>query len=426
MMLPLLISFLFVLILSSGFLSATETAFFSLSSMKVRAFEQGRDRRGQIVARLLSRPRKLLVTILMVNIFMNILVQNVVSSIFGTLSGWALNVGVPLALSLVFGEVIPKAIALANNAKVACAAAPILNVTEKVIGPVRDCMTAAVSVISRIMFFFLRKESEVSLDELKVALKNSKKIGFLNQEEANLVRGYLNLDDDLVKEIMRPRQEFIAFDIQQDLSILRDLFVDEECSRIPVYDQTLENLLGIISSASFFLHQKQIHSSEDLKVFLEKPYFIPESTSAKVLLCHFYEREENMAIAVDEYGSICGLITLEDLVEVVVGQIADRRDEKSRYTRAGEDVIIASGKMELGEFEEIFDVHLESPNNMATIGGWLTEQFGDLPKEGTKYVTSDFLFHVLSSDTKRVRRIYIRKLAALSGKKKKSKTSGDS
>ncbi|MCB1110790.1 MAG: HlyC/CorC family transporter, partial [Chlamydiia bacterium] len=123
------------------------------------------------------------------------------------------------------------------------------------------------------------------------------------------------------------------------------------------------------------------------------------------------------AVVVDEYGSVSGLITLEDLVETVVGQIADRRDEKSHYTQASSDIIIASGKLELIEFEEIFDYHLESPNNMATIGGWLTEVLGDIPKSGTKIERHGFLFHVLASDVNRVRRIYIRRLKSAKRKK---------
>lgn len=117
-----------------------------------------------------------------------------------------------------------------------------------------------------------------------------------------------------------------------------------------------------------------------------------------------------MAIVVDEYGAISGLITNEDLEEVVVGQIVDPdRDAESHYVNAGDGVIIASGKLELTQFEEIFDYHLESPNNMATIGGWLTEMIGDIPQEGEKYMTDDFLFHVLSADQTKVGRVYIRK-----------------
>lgn len=417
MWLSILITLLVLLILASGFLSATETAFFSLSTMKIRAFQEGKDKRAYLVAKLMSKPRRLLVTIIMLNVMLGILIQNVVASIFGTMSGWLLNVGVPLGLTLIFGEMIPKSLSLSHNAKVACMAAPVINVLEKAIAPLRNTISWITSGLSYVMFFFLKKESEVSLDELKVALKTSKKFGFLNPEEAKLVRGYLNLEEDLIKEIMNPRQDIIAFEIHDDINKLKSLFIDQECTRVPVYQDNLENIVGIIWSSVFFLHQKKIKTGADLKPFLKKTFFIPESTPAKMLINQFYERGEVMAIVVDEYGSISGIVTLEDLVEVVVGQIADRRDEKILYTRAGEDVIIASGKLELAEFEEIFDVHLDSANNMATIGGWLMERLEDIPKEGTKVVTDEFLFHVLSSDQKRVRRVYIRKLYPVAKKK---------
>ena len=132
--------------------------------------------------------------------------------------------------------------------------------------------------------------------------------------------------------------------------------------------------------------------------------------SAEILLRQMYDKEESLALVVDEYGSISGLIALEDLVEKVVGEIADARDVKSRFSRSGEDVIIASGKLELSEFDDIFGVSLPSENNQVTIGGWLTEQIGDIPKTGVKYTARGFLFHVLAADVKRVRRIYIRRL----------------
>ena len=140
--------------------------------------------------------------------------------------------------------------------------------------------------------------------------------------------------------------------------------------------------------------------------------------TAESLMQQMYQKKESLAVVVDEYGSISGIIAFEDLVEVVVGEIVDRRDTKSLYTKSKSDVIIASGKLELSELEEIFPVTLYSPNNMVTIGGWLTEQLGDIPKAGTKYVTNDFLFHVLASDATRVRRVYIRRLSSKNTKGK--------
>lgn len=407
---PLLVTILVLLLLCSGFLSGSETALFSLSSMKVRAFRQGKDPRGNLIARLLAEPRQLLVTILMLNVLMNILVQNVVSGIFGLFSSWWLSVGVPLGLTLIFGEIIPKSVAYAKNSAIAYRVAPILRGAEWLLKPVRSIITLVTGGMSRFFFFYLRKEKEISIEELKYALHTSRKTGVVGDEEAKLIRGYLNLEDDLVKELMCPRGEVIYFDINEPLSKLIHLFVDDECTRVPICNGNLENVLGIMSSGSFFLHRERIQTPHELLPFLRKVKFIPESMVGRTLLQQFYEQEETMMMVVDEYGSVSGLITLEDLVETVIGQIADRRDNKSHYTRSSNDIIIASGKLELTEFEELFDVHLESPNNMATIGGWLTEIFGDLPKSGTKIEKRGFLFHVLASDHNRVRRVYIRRL----------------
>ncbi len=416
MTLTVLIIALFLLISFSAVLSSSETALFSLSSMKVRAFKHGKDPRGHSIAKLLARPRKLMVTILMLNVVMNILVQNVVSSIFGTFSTWLLTVGVPLVLTLVFGEVIPKSIALLKNSQIAYRVAPFLLFIEKVLKPVRNVITFITSRISRLFFFFLHKEKEISLDEMKYALRTSTQHGVLGKEEAKLVRGYLNLEDDHVKEMMCPRQEILFFDIHDPLSKLIHIFVDEECAQIPVCDSSLEKVLGIMTSGSFFMHHHRIKTTMDLLPFLKKVHFIPESMLCKTLLREMYEKQESMMIIVDEYGSVTGLITLEDLVELVIGQITDRREEKSKYTRIGEDVLISSGKLELIELEELFDVHLESPNNMATVGGYLIEQLGDIPKSGTKFKIGKLLFHVLAADVNRVRRIYIRHLKS-KGKK---------
>lgn len=411
MALPALIALLVVLILLSGSVSASETALFSLSSMKVKVFKEDEDKRKRLVASLLSHPRDLLVTIMILNILFNILAQNVVSSIFGDFSGWLLNVGVPLALTLIFADMIPKSLAIPNNEVIAYRSASLLNFAQRLLLPLRRVLTGFTGVLSRVMFFFLKREKDISIDELRHALKTGTSFGVLNEDEAELVRGYLNLQESIVKELMRPREEVIFFDIQEPLTKLIHLFVDQECSRIPVCNHDLEKVAGIMTSRLFFLHRHELQTSSDLLPILEKPFFVPESMSARVLLKQMYENKRSIALVVDEYGSVSGLITLEDLVEVVVGEIADRRDEKSRYTRSGEDVIIASGKLELAEFEEIFDVSLESENNMVTLGGWLTEQLGDIPKSGAKYMASGFLFHVLAADPTRVRRIYVRRLS---------------
>ncbi|MBI2743130.1 MAG: HlyC/CorC family transporter [Chlamydiales bacterium] len=412
-----LVAFLVLLLFLSGYFSSSETALFSLPSMTVKAYQRESDPRKRLIYNLLSRPRDLLVTILMLNILMNLLVQNVVATIFGSYSNWILNVGLPLLLTLVFGEAIPKSIGLANNEKIAYTVAPSLSRAQTVIKPFAGVFISITSVISRIMFFFLRKEDEISIDELQHALKTSREYGVLNEDEAELIRGYLNLQESSIKALMRPREEVLFFDLEEPLSKLIHLFVDQECSRIPICRGGLDQIVGVMTSRLFFLHRPSLNQTLDLLPILMKPIFVPETMPAHALLRQMYEQELSIATVVDEYGSVSGIIALEDLVEVVVGEIVDRRDEKNRYTKAGEEVIITSGKLELIEFEEIFGVSLKSENNMVTIGGWLTEQLGDIPKAGTKFLTKEFLFHVLAADPQRIRRVYIRRLHT---KKKRS------
>ena len=405
-----LIVLLFILLFVSGFFSASETSRFSLSSLKVKAYKTDPDPRKRQVFELLYSPRDLLVTIIMINIAVNILIQNVSASLFGDRTNWLLNVGVPLALTLVLGEVLPKSIGLVNNTKISYRVAPVINFFQRFLAPIRKALVTVTTFVSRVVFFFLKKEDEISIDELQHALRTSRQYGVLHAEEAELIRGYLSLQESTVKEKMRPREEVLYFDLDEPLSRLIHLFVDQECSRIPICREGLDKIIGVMTSRQFFLYRESIHASKDLENVLEKPFFVPETVAAKVLLRQFYDRQESFAIVVDEYGSVSGIIALEDLVETVIGEIADRRDEKNLYTLSGDDVIIASGKMEIADLEKIFDLPFVSKNNMVTVGGYLTEKMGDIPKSGSKLITDDCLFHVLAADPTRVRRVYIRRI----------------
>jgi len=406
----ILLILLLILTLGSGFFSLSQIALFSLSSTEVKLYKHNPDKRKQLIATLLSRPRNLLVTLLFCDISTNILIQNTSASLFGEYSTWLLKVGVPLVITLLLGEIIPKTLALSYNKAIASHVVRIVALLQRVLDPLLRAMTYITTHISHILFFFLRKEGEISKDELRHVLKSSESSGILSLDEAKLIKGYLSLTDYTVKERMHPRHEILFYDINDPISKLIYLFVEKECTRVPICDGDLQNMLGILPAKIFFLHRNQIGKGEDLTPYLIKPYYVPETILARTLLHHFFHREVMMGIVVDEYGSISGIITQEDLFEVVVGEIADRRDEKARYTPAGSDVIITSGKFELSEFQQLFGVELPSENNLVTLGGWLTEQLGDIPKSGTKYIWDNFLFQVLASDPNRVRRIYIRRV----------------
>lgn len=404
---------LFFLILLSAFLSGSETSLFSLSSVTLKSYQNSENRGKKRIFSLMSHPRDVLVTLLMMNIFVNILIQNTVANLFDQ-SSWGFKVGIPLLLVLVFGEILPKSIALQKNTSLAFYTSPIVDWFLRILKPIREPLTRVTNWISRIIFVFLKKEKAISFDELRHVLHMSEDTGVLLPQECDLIEGSLDLHESIVKERMRPRDEILYYDVQDPLSNLIHLFVDQEITRIPVCDGHLEKILGILSTRQYFMHHAKIQTGDDVRPILKKPYFVPETTKAWTLLKNLRERKESLAVVVDEYGSISGLVTQEDLIEAVVGEITDRRDPSSLYTRSSKDVIIASGKLELSEFKDIFGIALKSRENIVTLGGWLIEQIGDIPVAGTKYATDQFLFYVLAADPNRVRRIYVRCLTSKS------------
>ena len=414
MTIALIIALLFFLYFGA-YISASETALFSLSSMKLKGYSQSGDPRLKMIAALLKKPRNLLVTIFMINTLANIMLQNVASSLFGPEAGWGWKVGFPLVLCLLFGEVIPKYVGLQNNTSLSYKVAPSITLLQNILRPIRKFFIAVTTPISRILFFYLKKEPPITKEQVEHLLETSESRGMLNRDEVELISGYLTLLDSQVKELMRPKEDILFFDINQPLSKLIYIFSELECSRMPVCDHSLDNVLGMITAEKFFHFQPQIHTPKDLPICLEKPFYVPENTSARALLKKMEEQQLVIALAVDEYGSVSGLITQEDIIEPVVGQIEDLRDQQPLYTKTGKNELIASGKLELAELNELFHLDLDSPNNMITVGGWLTEHLGDLPKAGTKFEYKGVLFQVLASTPRRITRLYIRKY---NGKKK--------
>lgn len=406
----LLTIILIFLTFCSAYFSSSETALFSLPSARVKAYSEETNPTRRLIAQLLQKPKDLLVTVFMLNTLVNILLQNVASSMFGEYAGWPLKVGVPLIITLLFGEIIPKNLGMEHNIALSDFVAPLINKVQNFLGPIRRVIINITYPVSRVMFFFLHKEDNISREELLHVLKTSAEMDVLSKEESELVCGYIDLQEVLVKELMRPRQDVLFYDTAEPLSKLAHLFADKKCTRIPVCEGSLENVVGIIDAKEFFLYKKELTSKEKLLEHLSKSFFVPENMLARVLLRRFDETKRIIAMVVDEYGAIAGLITKEDILEVIIGQIKDYRDDKGLYSKQSDHEIIASGKLEIDEFNTLFSSDLRSENNMVTIGGWVTEYLGDIPKSGKKFEAEGFLFHVLSATSNRIRRLYVRKL----------------
>lgn len=401
--------FLILLTLSSSFFSLSQIALFSIPSNLISYYKTSKNHKERILAFILTHPHHLLASIIFCDIAINILIQNTAATLFDFSSSWWLKVGCPLALTLIFGEIMPKAIAVPLYQKIAPAIAPIIEKIQKVMFPLLNWIIIGTNHI--VNSFIKPSSPHTFFQEIKEILNSYEDHGIITKDESYLIYGYLSLNDCIVKERMHPRNEILFYDIHQPLEELFYLFEKKHCSRVPICNQDIQNIIGICSAKNFLLHSHNITCSHNLLEILTKPYYIPEMISAKQALSHLITKNETMGIIIDEYGSVSGIITQEDLFEIVVGEIIDRRDEKILYTRPNQDIIIASGKLDLLEIEQIFHVNLPNSNNLATIGGWITEQLGTIPITGSQFIWNNLLFQVLDSAPNRVRRIYVRKLS---------------
>lgn len=408
--------FVFILLfltLCSAYFSGSEVALFSLPTLKVHTFSESSNSRQRKIAELLSSPRDLLVTIFILNTLVNILIQNIASHIFRFTSGWTFKVGFPLVLTLLLGEIIPKYVALHNNVAIAQWTAPSIDFLQNILSPIRRWTIAVTSPISRLLFFFLRKEPGITKEEVEHALKTAHQQKILSDQEIEIVQGYVNLLDADIKDLMRPKDEILFYDINTPLSKLTRLFADEKCTRIPVCDGYLDNILGILSANAYFVGQPRFNAGKDIIKVLQKPIFIPEQTPARLMIKRFFRENEQFSLVVDEYGNLTGLITLEDLAEVVIGSVSDSRDQKLLYSKAGKNEIIANGRMELDELNEMFGTTFES-DNVVTVGGWLIEQLDGFPLPGTKFEKEGILFQVIAVTPRKIDRILIQRKGAAS------------
>lgn len=350
-----------------------------------------------------------MVTIMMLNIMVNIMIQNISANLFGDNASWLYNVGVPLLLILLFGDIIPKSIALCNNEAIALRIAPFLSRLRKILTPVRLVLVEVTAFVSRAVFFFLRPEKQISLEELRHALLASRQYGVIQDMESKLLLGFLKMEEMTLKELMYNRQEALYYDIEEPLAELINLFKEKKMTEVPVCKAHFEEILGVISLKDFLTHEERVYQGKDLMPLVQRSYFLPESLHANQALSQMNEAKQTTAIIVDEYGVVSGIVTLHDLIATIVEEAHLSREESLQYSMIGPDVMIASGQMELSELEQVFGVTLETPANMITVGGFLTEMMGDIPKSGAKWENADFFFHVLSSDPHRVRRVYIRR-----------------
>nr|WP_317171425.1 gliding motility-associated protein GldE [Zobellia roscoffensis] len=409
------ITILVVLLMSSALVSGAEVAFFGLSPTDVNEISEEKSVRGNIIVKLLDRPKKLLATILIANNAINIGVVLLFSTIGNSLFAnveleWVrflLEVVVATFLILMFGEILPKVYANRNRKAFAHLMSYPLNVLDFLFSPLSLPMRAG----TLFLYDKLGKQkSNLSVDHLSQALELTSD-GDTTKEEQKILQGIVTFGNTDTKQVMRPRIDIFA--VSEDMKFL-EIFAEIKkhgYSRIPVFSENMDNVLGV-------LYVKDLLPYIDRKTFnwmtlIREPYFVPENKKLDDLLLEFQEKKNHLAVVVDEYGGTSGIVTLEDIIEEIVGDISDEFDDEDLiFSKLDDFNFVFDGKTALKDFYRVAKIENEidfeeHKGESETIAGFVLEIAGSFPKRGEIIVFNEYQFIVESLDKKRLKQIKI-------------------
>lgn len=409
---------LIVLLMCSALISGAEVAFFSLSpSDLLETEEQVADRKMLIVKKLLTKPKKLLATILVANNAINIAIvllfaslgevifANITAEILGIPLRFLLEVVLITFLILLFGEILPKIYANRNNKKFAALVAYPLRVLDVVFTPLSSPMRAATLWIQRKLG---EQKTSFNIDQLSQALELTSEED-TTKEEQKILKGIVSFGNTDTKQVMRPRMDVFALNKEDNYTSILQQITENGFSRIPVFSESIDTIVGILYVKDLLPH---INEKEfDWAKLIRDPYFVPENKKLDDLLAEFKEKKNHLAIVVDEYGGTSGLISLEDIIEEIVGDIADEFDDENIiYSKLDEHNWIFDGKTSLKDFYRIIKLEETSifenkKGEAETIAGFVLEVSGGFPRKNEVIIYQDYTFTVEAIDKKRIKQI---------------------
>ncbi|XWN34832.1 MAG: gliding motility-associated protein GldE [Roseivirga sp.] len=406
---------LVALLSGSAVISGTEAAFFSLSHKQITQFRNTHGPREKRVLQLLQHPRRLLGTILILNNLINVAFVT-----FSTYLLWKIvgteNVDHFIVLVytftstifiVLFGEVIPKIYATQNNLYWARHMAGFLTLAVPLLRPLSSLLLRVGSLFGKNL---LQKRHDLSIDELSRALELTTTNG-TSEGEKEILRGVVNFSSLAAKQIMQPRTEIKALDTAINFHQLMDLINKSVHSRFPVYRDTIDNIEGVLHTKDLLAHLDE-DENFSWQTLLRKCLFVPENKKIDALLLDFQEKRVRMAIVVDEYGGTSGLITLEDIVEEIIGDITDEfNQDTALYQQLNDHTFVMESKISLNDFCKVVG---ESPTTFAevkgeseSLGGLLLELNGRLPHASEKISFQEFTFTIMAADTRKIKKVKV-------------------
>tara|TARA_B100001996_G_scaffold176588_1_gene134826 strand:- start:1728 stop:2945 length:1218 start_codon:yes stop_codon:yes gene_type:complete len=403
-----MIYIIIILLIFSAFFSSLETALFHLKSSS---------NKNEIVKELLKKPKKLLSNLLTGNTIVNIAIGslsaaytlNVISpnSSLSVSNLLFIQVTIITFILLIFGEVIPKTYAIVKSEKLANSSAKLLRLILKIIYPVAFVFHKITDLIVKLLP--IKKEQAFdSEEELIMLAEVGEEEGTLDHEESDMIQSVFEFKNKLVKEIQTPRVDISALDSTSSLDDAMDLIMKKKFSKIPVYKDTIDNIKGILYAKDIIPYLIGSRPSIDLLKLTRSPYFTPETKPIDEVLQEFKIKKTSIAVVVDEWGGTSGLLTLEDIVEEVMGEFRDPYDrEEYEIIDQDDGSKIVDGSINIYDIEEYFNINFPDDRDYDTLAGFILDSIGDIPKKGQEVKFDKFIFKVILLDQNRIEKIKV-------------------
>ena len=405
---------LVILLACSAMVSGAEVAIFSLTKSNIDEGIENKSVKMQIISDLLNRPKKLLATILVANNFINIAIvllfayigETIFSYITNSIARFFLEVVCATFLILLFGEIIPKIYASRNSVQFSSFMARPLKILDFIFSPISLPMRY---VTMKIQNTFGKQKSNLSVDQLSQALELTNDED-TTQEEQKILQGIVSFGNTDTKQVMRPRMDLFALDINTPYETIIKEIINNGYSRIPVYEESIDTIKGVLYVKDLLPHlnKKKFNWTK----ILREPFFVPENKKLDDLMVEFQTKKVHLAVVVDEYGGTSGLVSLEDIIEEIVGDISDEYDDEDLvYTKLDDNNYSFEGKTPLKDVYKIVGVEDDvedfeaKKGDAETLAGFVLEISGGFPRIGSKINFKSYVFTIEALERKRIKQI---------------------
>ncbi len=392
-------------VMMSAYFSATETAFSSLNRTKIRTLAEKGNKRAKLVNKLLDNYDSLISTILIGNNIVNIAMASIGTMLFVDLIkdqdlGATVSTAVVTIVVLIFGEITPKSIAKDNPEKFSMSSSPLIRTLIFFFTPLNVIFSGWKKLVSKI--FKVESDTKMSQEELLMLVEEVEEDGSIDEDESSLLKNAIEFSELKAEDILTHRVDIEAVSTEDSKEDIAKVFTDTKFSRLPVYEETIDHIVGIIHQKDFYYGPGL--TDKPISEIMTSPIFVLKSEPLSELLRLLQENKSHVAVVLDEYGGTLGIVTLEDILEELVGEIWDEHDEVTEdYTSIGENLWLIDCLENLDDFAKQYDLNIESES--ISVGGWVMEQMGKIPDVGDSFEYENVSVTVTELDGQRVSQI---------------------